>query len=306
MAYPVKHDFKPGALALIRGRVINAISRICSFWACGNYINIHKPETPSGDDPIVWDLDVKGAAAAIAHEFHAQDLWKDGEDYPLKLAVTLARNSAGTATGVSTVKIYLPHSGVCRINGDNWTFDTDKFTDNTNGWHMVQGFTTGNLWLVEKASADKVLTFQTTSPASGDMAFFVGSVAFASGAATIRQNLTGGLVYGGISSDNTQRKDMVGTSASFLTAGLSGWGQGKWTASTRDANSWVRGTSTVTVNGKDVKCGVKIMLPTRMINDGLDAKIMFRQFEWDQNGCLKKIGEESATYGSVTTVEDDE
>lgn len=75
MAFPIKHDFKDHAFAMVRGRVINALARVCSFWAHGNYINVHKPSVPTGDDPIRWDLDVQAAAPAIAHEFHAQDLF---------------------------------------------------------------------------------------------------------------------------------------------------------------------------------------------------------------------------------------
>ena len=75
MAYPIKHDYKDGTIAVIRGRVWNAVARICSYWASGNYITIRKPENPSGQTPIVWDLDCIAAAPEIAHEFHAQGLW---------------------------------------------------------------------------------------------------------------------------------------------------------------------------------------------------------------------------------------
>lgn len=294
MAYPVKHDYKPGALALIRGRVINALSRICSFWACGNYINVHKPECPSGDDPIKWDLDVKAAAPAFAHEFHAQDLW-DHNVYPFALFVRLNANK----TAVSSVRIFIP-SNCARIKDDVWTFDTAKFTavSGAAGWYTVGSFTTGNLWLVEKSGETHVLTTSTTAPSSGTMGFFVGSVAFASGVATVAQNMCGGLAYGGgLDADNQQRKDM---------SGVSGWKKQTWDRNTRDTTTWTRGTTKVTVNGKEVNAGVKIFLPTRGVDDGLDAKVQWRECEFDQNGCLVSIDEESTNYGTVTTIEDDE
>lgn len=80
MASPIRSDLKEGAIAMIRGRMWNAVARICSYWASGKHITVRKPENPSPQSPITWDLDVRTAAPEIAHEFHAQDLWSVPDD----------------------------------------------------------------------------------------------------------------------------------------------------------------------------------------------------------------------------------
>ena len=80
MASPIRSNLKEGAIAMIRGRMWNAVARICSYWASGRHITVRKPENPSPQSPITWDLDVRTAAPEIAHEFHAQDLWSVPDD----------------------------------------------------------------------------------------------------------------------------------------------------------------------------------------------------------------------------------
>ena len=80
MSSPLKHDLKPGAIAIIRGRLWNAVARICSYWASGKHINVRKPETPSAQSPIVWDFDTESAAPDIATHFTLMDLWQSPKD----------------------------------------------------------------------------------------------------------------------------------------------------------------------------------------------------------------------------------
>lgn len=80
MALPIKHDLKPSALAMIRGRMWNAVARICSYWTGGKHIIVRKPEHPSSQNPISWDLDTKSAAPDIAKEFDRQGLWRDAKN----------------------------------------------------------------------------------------------------------------------------------------------------------------------------------------------------------------------------------
>lgn len=281
MAYPVKHDFKPGALALIRGRVINAISRICSFWACGNYINIHKPETPSGDDPIVWDLDVKGAAPALAHEFHAQDLW-DHKVYPFALRVIL--NSDKTA--ISSVWIYLPLT-CARINGVTCTFDASKFTavPGEPGWFRVVGFTGGDLWLVEQSSNDDddetethLMTASGNAPTDG-VGFYVGSVSFSGGVANVAQNLCGGVNYGGDGKGETDDPTVISGGYSETPTPYAGL-----------TDHWNRSS----------KKPVKLLVATRGTDNGTEGAIQFREALFDSKGGLVSIGDE-CDYAPIIT-----
>lgn len=291
MAYPIKHDYKDGAIAVIRGRVWNAVARICSYWASGNYITIRKPENPSGQTPIVWDLDCIAAAPEIAHEFHAQDLW-DHNVYPFALRVIL--NSAKTA--VSAVRIFLP--GTCaRINGVTCSFDTSKFTavNGEAGWFKVVGFTGGNLWLVEKstnsgnsgaASDDDdddddethELTVAATAPTDG-IGFFVGSVSFSSGVATVAQNLCGGVNYGGSAKGKTNDPQVI----------VGGYSETA-TPYNQLTDYWNRSS----------KKPVKLLVATRGTDNGTEGAIQFREALFDSKGGLVSVSDE-CDYAPIIT-----
>ena len=135
MASAIKSDYKTRAVAFVKGEVINAIARVCSHWASGNCITVHKPENPSGTDPIKWDLDVPNAATAIADEFDRNELWGGGSVTDNSTRKDMVGKSSGSVLGQK-------HSGK-DLNGieyDNgvkdettWTRGTDTETTTVDG-----------------------------------------------------------------------------------------------------------------------------------------------------------------------------
>lgn len=186
MASPIKSNYRTRAVAFVKGEVINAIARVCSHWASGNYVSVHKPENPSADDPIKWDLDVPRAAQAIVGEFDREGYWKGDE------------------------------------------------------------------------------------------------------------------------ADNSTRKDMVGKTTAAIGGKHSGpdINKDEYDTGVEDATTWTRGTDkekkTVGGEEKQVDAGLKVMLPCRLVTDGIDGYLYFRQFEFDQTGRLVKVGAET-DYVSVVS-----
>lgn len=127
MASAIKSDYKTRAVAFVKGEVINAIARVCSHWASGNCITVHKPENPSGTDPIKWDLDVPNAATAIADEFDRNELWGDGSvtDNSTRKDMVGTNLSGGKISGKDQdgIEYDNPHT-----DKTTWTRGTDKET----------------------------------------------------------------------------------------------------------------------------------------------------------------------------------
>jgi len=280
MAYPIKSNFKDGAVAVIRGRLWNAVARVCSFWASGNYITVRKPEHPSGQTPIVWDLDCKAAAPAIAHEFYAQGLWPE-TDYPLLLRAVL--NAKGTT--VTEVRIYLPGYNIF-VDGESWTFDTSGTTAVTgaSGWYKITGVTSGAVYLVESSTANK---FKVATAAPSDKTKFFVRVGAISGTEVV-QNHVGGLHFTKRPSDNGATKKAF---PGGWSTGLVGYGQ-----SDRDTTTWTRGT---TKDGNNKLCGFTMYVFCRGKEDGANGMLRLRKLTFDQNGCAMIVGAEEAEYGFI-------
>lgn len=127
MALPIKHDLKPSALAMIRGRMWNAVARICSYWTGGKYIIVRKPEHPSSQNPISWDLDTKSAAPDIAKEFDQQNLWRDGVNKNDGNPTELAKSVAFTSTDSENDKEW--NKGDVELDEDDKPLVTENGTE---------------------------------------------------------------------------------------------------------------------------------------------------------------------------------
>lgn len=125
MASPIKSDYRTRAVAFVKGEVINAIARVCSHWASGNYVSVHKPENPSADDPIKWDLDVPRAAQAIVGEFDREGYWKTDEaDNSTRKDMVGTEDGQGNKHSGSDVDKDEYDTGV--EDETTWTRGTDK------------------------------------------------------------------------------------------------------------------------------------------------------------------------------------
>jgi len=73
------------------------------------------------------------------------------------------------------------------------------------------------------------------------------------------------------------------------------------------SDTWSRGN----VDSNNKPCGIKMYLPVRIVGDGNDAYIRWRQFVFDQCGCLRYVGGETlqpspSNACNFTMTEDDE
>ena len=269
MAYPIKSNFKEGAVAVIRGRMWNAIARICSFWASGNYITVRKPEHPSGEVPIVWDLDTVAAAPAIAHEFYAQGLWPE-KDQPLLMRAVL--NEAGTS--VTAIRIYLP-SNTFIIKGETWTVNASHLAAVTGeaNWYTIKNRTSGAIYLVESTTTDKILNVANAAPSDKSLFYcLVGSVS----GTEVTQNLVGGIVFGRKAKE-PQNPQTLNTGYSGISAGYATLKTDTWTAS--DAH--------------DAK-GVEAYLCFRSAGNGTLGALFFRKCKISADGRIYSIAAENA------------
>ena len=277
MAYPIKSNFKDGAIAVIRGRMWNAVARICSFWASGNYITVKKPEHPSGQTPIVWDLDCKAAAPEIAHEFYAQGLWPES-DRPLLLRAVL--NAAGTT--VTAIRICLP-ANCLLIKGEYWSVNTSHVTAvSGTSWYTINSRTSGAIYLVESSTTDMVLDVANAAPTDKSKFYcYIGSVL----GTEVVQNQIGGVVWG--------RKALEPTNPDTLNSGCSA---DSATYAALQSDEWEASDEH---NAK----GLEAYLCFRGGHNGSNGAIFFRKCKITSDGRIFSVaGEESTQAMGVRVV----
>ena len=318
MASKVKHNFKESALALLRGDWCNRVARRVSYWMGCNGVDVSMPDMPSGNDPIKVGLNVPTAAKILAGEMLSKNLLGRTPTLPLTLKAIL--NSDNSA--VNELRVYLPDTTVgfgrtdypLRI-GSNTGYLTAVTGDA--GWYTINGITTGTIWLVDDSIEQTVNGVVVRTP----RAKFATA---ALGTANRLNTLVGQVsATGGVVQTEPLRKGWLGDCEGehdgqtamdiTLTTNANDLAIFQQEGHRLNTDTWQRGVTglaKVTVNGDSQTiaavqdadgnqplCGTKIRCFTRVIRAVDIDWFVYRELEFDKNGCLRSISAEKGVHG---------